>query len=365
MDISASYPHIAARLFNTPLLMMASKLETVVGALHDHPTMRAPVSSETPRNLRNLDSTAIIPIVGSMVHRSGYLDAASGLQSYQGVADMLDTALNHDGVKRVVLDIDTPGGEVAGAFQLAAKIRAARDRKPVVAAVNELAASAGYLLASAATEVVVAETGYTGSIGVVTAHVDYSKAIDKKGLVVTHMYAGAHKIDGTPYQPLPDGVKADIQGELENIYDLFAATVASNRGLSVQKVKDTEACVYLGAAGKSVGLVDRIATLDEIVIGKTSRPANRTTASHSTLNALQTEGDLDVNEPEDKVASIVANYRAASGHVGAKEQARRAKGERDNMDPDTRWANLTPEQRVNAARLARVSRGLVSRRQAL
>ena len=208
-----------------------------------------------------IDGIAVIEIAGTLVHRGAWIGQSSGLTSYEGIAAQLQAALADPGVRGIALDIDSFGGEVAGAFDLADRIRAARAQKPVHAFVAEHALSAGYVLASQADRIILPRTGAVGSIGVVALHTDMSGALDQKGIAVTLIHAGAHKIDANPYQPLPEAVHDQMQRELEVVRFLFAETVAAGRGdrLTQTAALATEAAVFRGADAIAAGLADELA----------------------------------------------------------------------------------------------------------
>lgn len=208
---------------------------------------------------------AIIPVVGTLVHRTGGLDALSGLVSYSSLHARLDAASREPKADRIILDIDSPGGEVAGVFELAEKVRKVSARKPVVAMVNDAALSAAYLLASAASEIVVSRTGSVGSIGVVVAHVDRSERDRMQGIKVSYIHAGTRKADGNPHEPLPDHVREQIQSRCDEIRGMFTDAVARFRGLRADQVERTEAATYLAHEGVEAGLADRIGTMRELV----------------------------------------------------------------------------------------------------
>ena len=106
-----------------------------------------------------IDGIAVIEIAGTLVHRGAWIGQSSGLTSYEGIAAQLQAALADPSVRGIALDIDSVGGEVAGAFDLADRIRAARAQKPVNAFVAEHALSAGYVLASQADRIILPRTG--------------------------------------------------------------------------------------------------------------------------------------------------------------------------------------------------------------
>ena len=175
-------PHLAARIIGTPLLIAPEKLEIILAVLGDRigwpesGLKRQPFepASRRPSSLQQGD-IAVIPIHGTLVRRALELEAASGLASYQEIGAQIDRAVADPVVAGIVLDIDSPGGEAGGVFELAERIRAATTTKPVWAVANDQAFSAAYALAAASEEVFVTRTGGVGSIGVIAMHADQSR----------------------------------------------------------------------------------------------------------------------------------------------------------------------------------------------
>lgn len=208
------------------------------------------------------DSIAIIDVIGILVHRHHGLNAFSGLTSYEMLRAELDQAVESPDVNGILLRIDSPGGEVSGVFDLADQIRAANQAKPVWAVAEDRALSGAYALASGARRLYVTQNGFTGSIGVIMAHVDQSKFDEQQGVKVTEIFAGAHKADGSPHRPLDDEAHAEFQRIVDDIYALFVAHVARNRSLEEGQVRATEARIYMGQEGRELGLADRVGSLE-------------------------------------------------------------------------------------------------------
>ncbi|GHE05444.1 serine peptidase [Defluviimonas sp. 20V17] len=206
------------------------------------------------------DGIAVVGISGVLVHRGAWIGESSGQTSYEGIAAQLAAALGDPAVRGIALEIDSFGGEVAGAFDLADAIRAARAQKPVWAFVADHAFSAGYALASQADRIILPRTGAVGSIGVVVMHTDMSGELQDAGVTITLIHSGAHKVDGNPFQPLPAAVRSSIQEELDALRTLFAQTVAAGRGsrLTEAAALATEAESYRGAAAVRAGLADEV-----------------------------------------------------------------------------------------------------------
>jgi signal peptide peptidase SppA len=206
------------------------------------------------------DSVAVIEISGVLIHRGAWIGQSSGQTTYEGIVAQLNAAAADPAVRGIALEIDSFGGEVAGVFDLADAIRAARSAKPVWAFVAEHAFSAGYALASQADRIILPRTGAVGSIGVVVMHADLSGQLSDAGVTVTLIHSGAHKVDGNPYAPLPDPVRARIQAEIDAIRILFAETVAAGRGrrLTAGAALATEAECFRGAEAVAAGLADEV-----------------------------------------------------------------------------------------------------------
>ena len=261
-------PHLAARLFGAPLLIHRPKLDVILAVLGPRvgltdlaapagytPTTRSPPAGNP--------KVAVIPIHGTLVRRTVGLEAESGLTSYASIAGLLDEAVANPEAAAILLDIDSPGGESGGVFDLADRIRAAAKIKPVWAVANDMAFSAAYALASAADKVFVSRTGGVGSIGVIAMHVDQSQKDAQDGVRYTAVFAGDRKNDLNPHEPISGEAHAFLKAEVDRVYGLFVETVARNRGIEASAVRDTEAGLFFGQAAVAVGLADALGTFDD------------------------------------------------------------------------------------------------------
>ena len=261
-------PYLASRLYGTPLLIARPKLEVILGVVARKlagDTLATPPADALLRNddVQITDTgIAQIPILGTLVRRSSYLGAASGLTSYHDIAAMAESAFADPQVKAVLLEIDSSGGEAGGVFDLAQRLRtlAQTSGKPLWAIADEAALSAAYALACAADRLWLTRTAEVGSIGVVAVHVDESAADAKAGMAYTFLHAGAHKVDGHPHAPLSEAVATDIQSDIDGLHSQFIDLVSAFRHLSPDAIRATEARVYRGEAALAVGLADQIGT---------------------------------------------------------------------------------------------------------
>lgn len=266
------YSRIAARVFNTPLLLTPEAAASVGDFLFARLTTSEAaetsvrVSSSSPaadddRPYLVDDGVATIPIRGELVNRGSWMSAFSGLTSYETLAAALAQANDDYRVKSILLDIDSPGGEAAGAMEAAAKVRASG--KPVVAFVNSLAASAAYAIAAGAREIVTLPSATLGSIGVVWVHMDRSQAMKDRGVKPTLLHAGAYKVDGHSMGPLPDDARERIQGQIDQVYGLFVASVGKHRSkLGEEGARKSEAGLFMGDRAVEAGLADRVGDME-------------------------------------------------------------------------------------------------------
>ena len=263
-------PHLSSRLFGTPLLIHRPKLDVILSVVGQRigmadvpamPSMDMAVYQRPPAATAP-DGIAVIPIHGSLVKRSLGMEASSGLTSYGEIAAMLDAALADPHVSGILLDIDSPGGEASGSFELARRVREAAAMKPVWAVANDAAYSAAYAIAASAQRLFVTETGGVGSIGVIALHVDQSVKDAKDGYRFTAITAGAHKNDYSPHEPLSDAAKTELQGEVDRLYAIFTEHVAAMRDLDVDAVRATEAGLFFGSNAVAQGLADGLQTLE-------------------------------------------------------------------------------------------------------
>jgi len=212
---------------------------------------------------------ALLPIDGVIAKRMNLFSRISGGCSTELVGQEFDKAMNDPAVKSIVLLIDSPGGTVDGTPELAAKIHGARDMgKKCVAFTDGMMASAAYWIGSACHEAYCSsEVSIVGSIGVVTSHVDVSKAEEKAGIKTTEIYSGKYKRIASQHGPLTDEGRAVIQEQLDHVYSVFVDDVAKHRGVSVDQVLSdmADGRIFQGSQAVNAGLVDGVSTLADCI----------------------------------------------------------------------------------------------------
>lgn len=224
----------------------------------------------------------ILPLVGVLSQRAGMIGMSSSPgTSVDQFGRRFQAAVDDPRIGAIVIDVDSPGGEVYGTPELGERIRAARGKKPIVAVANSLSASAAYWLAAQADELVVTPGGEVGSIGVWAAHTEFSEMDAAAGVKTTIVRAGEFKYELNEYEPLSDEAKAHLQERIDDYYAMFLTAVAKGRGVPVSKVRGEYGKGRVLGAHEAVrlGMADRVDTLDNTlrrVAARTRAPAGAT-----------------------------------------------------------------------------------------
>ncbi|WP_449542430.1 S49 family peptidase [Enterobacter ludwigii] len=320
-------PHIASMAFNEPLMLEPAYARVFFCALAGQLGITRLTDSASgvslgaeqiaeplalfgddeemgPRPARSYQVTngiAVLPVSGTLVSKTRSLQPYSGMTGYNGIIARLQQAISDPGVEAILLDMDTPGGMVSGAFDCADIIARMRDIKPVWALANDMNCSAGQLIASSASRRLVTQTARTGSIGVMMAHSNYGAALKTNGVEVTLIYSGAHKVDGNPYEKLPKDVRADFQTRIDATRQMFAEKVSAYTGMSVQAVLDTEAAVFSGQESVDNGLADELVNnTDALGVMREALDRRKKTTTGGTMPSPS--ASAATNQPADQTA---------------------------------------------------------------
>ena len=312
-------PHLATRIFDTPLLIAPQKLEVILAVLAPRIGLDivTPAAGSAPQPASRKafevtpDGIAIIPVEGTLVHKAYGLDAASGMRSYVDLQNEIEDAATDPVIKGILLDVDSLGGEVAGIFELADTIYAARSAKPIFAIANANAFSGAYLLASGAQRVYAGQSSGLGSIGVIVTHLDVSANDEQRGFKYTILHAGARKADFNPHVPLSDEARASIEAELNRTHGMLVKAVARNRGMSESAIRETDAARYFGDEAIPAGLADHMGT-------KASALYDLRQATAPPTISTQRGGKKAMNEEAIDIEAIRAEARS-QGYAEARE----------------------------------------------
>lgn len=255
-----------------------------------------------------------IPIRGVLLNNFPY-QLFGWATGYAYIWEAWKRGMSDGNVKGIALIIHSPGGEVAGNFDLVDRMYAMRDQKPVRTFAHEYAYSAAFSIGTVAPQIIVSRSGGTGSVGVVTSHVDVSKMMDDIGWKVTFIHFGEHKVDGHPYAALPKDVKERIQARIDAIGEEFVSIVARNRGMDAEAVRATQALTYPAQEAIKVRFADAIGPLDDALV--------------------VFEADINQQTEEDEMSDKDTNTITAEAHATAVANAKaegKAEGHKEGME---------------------------------
>lgn len=211
---------------------------------------------------------AVIPIYGMIMHRQMEdISGGSSGTSTNSLSMALRQAMDDPNVGSIVLDIDSPGGDVDGIDELASEIYQARKQKKITAVSNCLCASAAYYLAAQASEIVVSPSSLTGSIGVYTMHEDDSAMLEAAGIKLELIKYGENKAEGNSLGPLTDSAREHMQQIVDTYGIAFEKAVARGRGVKQDEVhgKFGQGRVFDAKTAVRIGMADRVGTLAEVL----------------------------------------------------------------------------------------------------
>jgi signal peptide peptidase SppA len=275
-----NYHNVVNAFYNQPWAIWPEKFDTLDSVLQlrirgerspDEDRFKAEFDAAVERRQTRSaggGSVAVIPIVGTIMHRAGMFEASGGV-STQTIKSQIVSALDNSAVGSLVFDMDTPGGAVAGTPELAEFIRVNRGPKPMIGVANSFVASGGVWLGSQFDELVITPSGMFGSIGVIFKHVDVSALNERMGVKVTTITndSSPEKDGMNPNEPISEATMDELKGLANHFGDMFESAVAKGRGVSVAKVRKDFGGGRMFAAEEAVsrGLVDRIGTLDQTI----------------------------------------------------------------------------------------------------
>jgi signal peptide peptidase SppA len=298
-------------------------------------SMGVPLGPGLSATLR--DGVAIIPIIGPLYHYASEFDDVCGCSSYQQIARDLDAALASPDVGAILFEVDSPGGEVAGAAELSQMMYDARGVKPTASYVSDLGASAGYYAASSAEVVVIARSAVLGSIGVVMTYLDTSERDSKSG--VRRVEILSSQSPEKRADPNTDSGRAQIQQMLDDLAQVFVDDVARNRGVSVETVLSDfgRGSVMVGDRAVAAGLADRVGSFEALLAELAEKAAASSGApvGSGTVFSTPTQ-ELTMNEnptppaAEDKPVPVLTADSVATDHpeIAATLRAAGAEAER-------------------------------------
>ncbi len=253
-------------VYNQPWLMHSTWMEAVSDVVEAHVqggNFEVQEDGEmVGRPFEMIDDIAIIPVQGVLSRRVSFMSRLSGATSTELIGQWFDAALVDDQVGTILLDIDSPGGDAGGTIDVANKIFAARSGdKPIIATINGNALSGGYFIASQADQVFASQGSFIGSIGVVLAVVDTSRAERNRGIDATIIQTGEDKAPGAGQ--VTERQIATLRQHGNRIFEIFKAAVRRGRGIELTE-EMLSGQVFPADQALELGLIDEIADRDQV-----------------------------------------------------------------------------------------------------
>jgi signal peptide peptidase SppA len=324
------YGHIAQMVFGKPWLILPGTLDTMAELLtfrmeggrlsREEIEARLDAARPTRQQATPAQGVALIQLYGVIAPRASMLEDTStsgtGLDQFMGAFRI---AMADPEIGSIVLDIDSPGGQVGGIPEAAAEIRAARSVKPITSFANTgigMASAAAYL-GLQASEVVASPSSEVGSIGVRMVHQDKSGMYEQMGVKHTMLTFGKYKGEGNPYGPLPEETMAYAQEQIDTIGHQFHADLAKGRNLPISTVANDfgQGRMLSAKDALKVGMIDRIDTLDGVLRRELNRPKTAPKAA-ALLGPEWTAGE-GIEVAEGETAELVVEGEDAKAPVAS------------------------------------------------
>lgn len=387
---------IIARLFNQPLAVLPDTAAIVLGAIGQRfdvqqlfvstegrtlqldeleqmaADKRGEISARagTDRIAKQYPADRLMPVINGVAHvavrgetvAENGIGPMSGFTGYDGIVASVQSADADPAVKGILLDIDSPGGEVSGMVEAVQILMARRGTKPMRALIRGVGASAAYAIACCADEITLHELGIAGSVGCISMHADFSGSLEQDGIKVTMFASGQHKADGNPFEPLPADVIERVQAMVNTSAGRFIAHVAVARGLSVDAVTAQQAQIFMGEEAVAAGLVDKVMSwqdsMDEFeaavngtpVAGRAAPAPTGARSAKGTSMSTHNPAPAAEQQPENLQASIDA--ARAEGHAAGVTAGATAERERF-----TALAELDSGSKISAELTEAISAG--------
>jgi signal peptide peptidase SppA len=294
--MSKHYDHVLAFALEHPWAVTASMRRIIAGILAqriaggdpDPAAIQAALVSRKNLPQPAKGTVALIPIYGVIAPRLNLVSDFSGGTTFEALTQQLHAAMANADVKTIVFDVDSPGGNVAGATEFAREVLKARTQKPIIAQAQFLMASAAYWVSACATEVVAAPSAKVGVPEVYALYDDISEALKLEGIKREVIFAGKFKPDGVDDGPLSDEARAHIKALCESFYSYEVADIAKGRGVKESEIRNGfgEGRILTAADALALGMIDRIGTLAETLARVMTPPATAgaSAAMHQTHN---------------------------------------------------------------------------------
>ena len=319
------------------------------------------------------DGVAIVSMSGSLSNGSAGYGIYYGMLGYEDIRNILANLVSNASVSAIVMNIDSGGGAVAGVQETAQLLARVNAVKPVVTYTGSMMASAAVWIGANASHVIASETAIVGSIGIIRVHMDYSESMKMDGIKATVIRAGAEKALASPYEPLSELAKTNMQTQANQMYSIFIKDMAKARGIPVSQADENfgQGKEFLGKAAVSVGLIDAVGTLEDAFskaqklgaasTAKTKRPVASTKATNSAsvqAGGLSANTSMADNQPTNKgttMAKPLTDEQLAAMAAGIELPTAEANAEADAAQAEAAAAATKKAEEEAAAAAAKTA----------
>lgn len=242
-----------------------AQLKSGIHAFDDDNDVQRPRAARS-RAAQTGGAIAVVPVIGTLTQRVEFINSAA-TRSTADIADEVRVAAAEPRIDAILLEIDSPGGEVFGVPEAWGAIREAARQRPIIAHANSIAASAALYLASAATEFWVTPSGIVGSVGVYALHVDMSKKLEEEGESWSFIVAeeSPYKVEGNPIEPLTNEARSSLQKDVDRYMGMFVRDLARGRHVSRDTVRSDfgKGRMLSPEEAVAVKMADQIGTIEQ------------------------------------------------------------------------------------------------------
>ena len=217
-------------------------------------------------NVASADTILVIPLNGPIGIDGGGGDLFSSANvGVDGIIKQLREADKNPNIKAIVLEINSPGGSAVASAELAYTVKTLN--KTTYAIIRDVGASGAYWVETATDKIIASPMSITGSVGVISSYLEFSKLFEKYGIDYERLVAGKYKDMGTPYKELTAEERMIMERKLNDIHKIFLQDVAVNRKLTQEQInKISTGEFFLGTEAKELGLVDVLLTKEQAIM---------------------------------------------------------------------------------------------------
>jgi signal peptide peptidase SppA len=251
------------------------------------------------RKVRRAGSAIVIPVVGVIEPERGVFSEYLGGTACSELRDDFRLAAGDSSVREIWMLIDSPGGSTYGLAETVQSIATAAGKKPVVAYCRNMACSAAYLLATAASRIVATDSTLVGSVGTMIDHMSYAGMLAQAGIKNSPITFGANKGEGSPWRDLTGTARAGVQSIVDAYGRQFVGLVARGRGVTVEQVQERfgQGRLYIASEALERGMIDAIGLLEEAKPGSASASTSAQQQATSAPMVPPTMPAAEVNHP--------------------------------------------------------------------